>query len=44
MILAEKFINTKVVELIKIYNFYFGNFFIRQSISIHVSQIDISLM
>jgi len=31
MILAEKVMNTKVVELIKIYNFYFGHLFIRQS-------------
>ena len=31
MILAEKVINNKVVELIKIYNFYFGHLFIRQS-------------
>jgi hypothetical protein len=28
MILFEKIINNKVVELIKIYNFYFGHFFI----------------
>jgi hypothetical protein len=31
MISAEKVTNNKVVELIKIYNFYFGHFFIRQS-------------
>jgi hypothetical protein len=28
MILVEKVMNIKVVELIKIYNFYFGCFFI----------------
>jgi hypothetical protein len=31
MISAEKVMNIKVVELIKIYNFYFGYFFILQS-------------
>jgi hypothetical protein len=31
MILAEKVMNTKVEQLIKIYNFYIGHFFIWQS-------------
>jgi hypothetical protein len=31
MILFEKFMNIQVVQLIKIYNFYFSYFFIRQS-------------
>ena len=31
MISAKKLMNVKVVELIKIYNFYFGHLFIRQS-------------
>jgi hypothetical protein len=31
MISTEKVMNIKVVELIKIYNFYFGHFFIRQN-------------
>jgi hypothetical protein len=31
MISAEKVMNTKVEQLIKIYNFYIGHFFIRQS-------------
>jgi hypothetical protein len=31
MISVEKVMNIKVVEIIKIYNFYFGHFFIRQS-------------
>jgi hypothetical protein len=31
MISTEKVMNIKVVELIKIYNFYFGHFFIQQS-------------
>jgi len=31
MISAEKFINIKVVELIKIYNFYFDHCFVPQS-------------
>ena len=29
MILSEKTMNIEVVELIKIYNFYFGHFIIR---------------
>ena len=39
MISAEEVMNIKVVELIKIYNFYFGHFFIRQSGSKHCSQM-----
>jgi hypothetical protein len=39
MISAEKVINIKVVKLIKIYKFYFGQFFILQSVSKHWSQI-----
>jgi hypothetical protein len=31
MISAEKVIANKIVELIKIYNFYFGHFFIWES-------------
>ncbi len=31
MISAEKVMNTKVVELIEIYKFYFGHLFIQQS-------------
>jgi hypothetical protein len=41
---AEKVMNIKVVELIKIYNFYFGHFFIRQSGSNIVHKIYISLI
>jgi hypothetical protein len=37
MISAKKVMNIKVVELIKIYNFYFGHFFISQSVSKHCS-------
>ena len=44
MILAEKVMNIKVVELIKIYNFYFDHFFIRQSGSNIVHKIYISLI
>ena len=44
MIWTEKAMKIKVVVLIKIYNFYFGHFFIRQSVSTHCSQIDISLI
>ena len=44
MISAKKVMKIKVAELIKIYNFYFGHFFIRQSVSKHYSQIDISLI
>ena len=36
MISAEKIMNIKVVELNKIYNFYFGHLFIRQSGTIEV--------
>ena len=39
---SGKFINIKVVELIKMYNFYFDHFFVRQSDSVHCSQIYIS--
>jgi hypothetical protein len=39
MISAEEVMNIKVVELFKIYNFYFGHFFIRQSGSKHYSQM-----
>jgi hypothetical protein len=39
MILAAKDINNKVVELIKVYNFYFDHFFIRQSDSLLCSSI-----
>jgi hypothetical protein len=39
MISIEEVINIKVVELIKIYNFYFGHFFIRRSGSKHCSQM-----
>ena len=38
MISAKKIMNIKVVELIKIYNFYFGHFFIRQSCGKHCSK------
>ena len=44
MISAEKVINIKVIELINIYNFYFGYFFIWQSVSKHCSQIHRSLI
>ena len=43
LISSEKVMNMKVVELIKIYNFYFGYFFIRQSDSNIVHKIYISL-
>ena len=39
IISAEKVMNIKVIELVKMYNFYFGHFFIRQSGSKHCSQI-----
>ena len=39
IISAEKVMNIKVLELIKIYNFYFGHLSIRQSGSMHCSQI-----
>jgi hypothetical protein len=42
MISAEKVTNIKVVELIKIYNFYFDHFFIRQSDSNIVRKFYIS--
>jgi len=44
MIWTEKAMKIKVVVLIEIYNFYFGHIFIRQSVSTHCSQIDISLI
>jgi hypothetical protein len=43
MILAPQVINNKVVELTKVYNFYFGHFFIEQSDSLHCSQLHKSL-
>ena len=43
MIPAEKVINIKVVQLIKIYNSYFGHLFIRQSDSNIVYKFYISL-
>jgi hypothetical protein len=44
MISSEKAMNIKVVELIKIYNFYFGYLFIRQSDSNIVHKIYVSLL
>jgi hypothetical protein len=44
MISAEKVMNIKVVELIKIYNFYFDHLFIRQSDSNIVHKIYLSLL
>jgi hypothetical protein len=44
MISAEKVMNIKVVEPTKIYNFYFGHFFIWQSGSNIVHKIYISLL
>ena len=44
MISTRKVMNIKVVELITIYNFYFGHYFIWQSISKHCLQIHISLI
>jgi hypothetical protein len=44
MILAKKIMNIKVVELIKIYNFYFGHLFIQQSDNNIVYKIYISLL
>ena len=44
MISTEKIMNIKVVVLIKIYNFCFGHFFIRQSGSNIVHKIYISLL
>ena len=44
MVSAEKVSNNKVIELIKIYNFYFGHFFIRESGSNTVHKIYISLI
>jgi len=43
MIPAGKVINIKVVQLIKIYNSYFGHLFIRQSDSNIVHKFYISL-
>jgi hypothetical protein len=43
MISPEKIMNLKVIELIKIYNFYSGHFFIRQSGSKIVHKIYISI-
>ena len=42
MISAKKLMNIKVVELIKIYNFYFGHLFIRDCGSNIVHKIYIS--
>ena len=42
MISAKNIMNIKVVELIKIYNFYFDHLFIQQRGSIHCSQIYMS--
>ena len=39
MISAEEVMNIKVIELIKIYNYYFDYFFIQQSGSKHYSQM-----
>ena len=44
MISNKKVINNKVVELIKIYYFCFGYFFIRQSVSKTLFTNDISLL
>ena len=44
MISDEKVMNIKVVRLIKIYNFYFGHFFIRQCDSNIVHKIYLSLL
>jgi hypothetical protein len=44
MISAEKLMNIKVVQLIKIYNFYFGYLFIRQSDSNIIHKFYISLL
>jgi hypothetical protein len=44
MISAEKVISNKVVELIKIYHFYFGHFFIGESSSNIIHKIYISLL
>jgi len=44
MISAEKIMNIKVIELNKIYNFYFGQFFIRQNDSNIAHKIYISLL
>jgi hypothetical protein len=44
MILAKKVTNIKVVQLIKIYNFYFGHLFIRQNDSNTVHKFYISFL
>ena len=44
MVSAEKVTNIKVVQLIKIYNFYFGHLFIRQNNSNIVHKLYISLI
>jgi hypothetical protein len=44
MISAKKVMNIKVIELIKIYNFYFDYLFIQQSDSNIVHKIYISLL
>jgi len=44
MISAKKVVNIKVVQLVKIYNFYFGHFFIQQNDCNIVHKIYISLL
>ena len=44
MISAKKVMKIKVVELIKIYNFYFGHLFIRQSYSNLIHKFYVSLL
>jgi uncharacterized protein YhbP (UPF0306 family) len=44
MISAEKVMNIKVVQLVKIYNVYFGHLFIRQTDSNIVHKSYISLL
>jgi len=44
MILGDKVMNIQVVQLIKIYNFYSGHLFIRQSNSNIVHKFYISLI
>ena len=44
MISNGNMVNNKVDPLIRIYNFYFVHFFIRQSDSTNVYKIDISVL
>jgi len=44
MISAKKVMKIKVVELIKIYNFYFGHLFTRQSYSNFIHKFYVSLL